>query len=453
MKKYEFTGKTKSLLGVDVKEIRYVRDISIHGISIGDIGGYLESEDNLSHDGACVVVEEASVMGLAIVKGNAHIKGNAMVSQQAIVGDYARISGYAVIYESARILGEAIVTDDARISGTASVSERAQIKGDAQVFGNALVAGVSIVDDRARVYGNAILNHSQLSKSDSAHIFNQASIYGSAKVFSRATVKGNSKVFENAIIRDGATICDYAVIKGKSIVCGFASVSKNAIVTGESDVDIKAVITDQAELTDAKVSGNARIEGKSSLSKGCAVYGDSRIYNSTLKTGVEVLDQAVVENSVLIGQIILTESAKISHCDIEGNHIRVEDDAFLHSVQMENVSDIQITNKAVLSLAILRGVHQMKMFENAKIRGANSLNRNLLIGEELSFSGMCRIEEGVAITGTRVAIKGNARLKGEINVGSDVTVSEFAEIENIKPNAKTYILSNTEMSMDTSIIL
>ena len=51
MKKYEFTGKTKVIGDVELKQIKRLSD--------GLVGGWLESEDNLSHTGNCFVYENS----------------------------------------------------------------------------------------------------------------------------------------------------------------------------------------------------------------------------------------------------------------------------------------------------------------------------------------------------------------------------------------------------------
>lgn len=48
-KKYCFTGETKQLNGVVLHRIQAVRDFS--NVKKGDLGGLIEKEDNLSHDG------------------------------------------------------------------------------------------------------------------------------------------------------------------------------------------------------------------------------------------------------------------------------------------------------------------------------------------------------------------------------------------------------------------
>jgi UDP-3-O-[3-hydroxymyristoyl] glucosamine N-acyltransferase len=260
-------------------------------------------------------------------------------------------------------------------------------------------------------------------------------------------------VFGEAVVRESATISGHAHIKGNSHIYGEAIVRGNAVVGGTSKVDRKAIITDKAEVSNAVISGSSTIEGASKISKGCEVYGMARILNSTLKTRVSVFDQVFVDGSVLDGTIILVNSAKVSHSDLEGENIKVGDDSVVHSVKMVGVTDVRISDHAVLALAMLNGVSQMTMKDNAEIAGDSVDNRVYLVGKNLSFSGMCRIGEGVEIHGKLIVIANHARLAGKIRVGSNVTLSEFAEIENIKPDATKYVINDTEMSMDNSIIL
>ena len=115
MKKYEFTGETKAFNGTTLHRIRALKDFGY--VEAGDLGGWIEKEENLSHDGRCWVYGTARVYGDAQVSGDAWVYGTARV------------------YGNAQVSGDAWVSDDARVSGNAQVS------GYARVFGNAWVAG------------------------------------------------------------------------------------------------------------------------------------------------------------------------------------------------------------------------------------------------------------------------------------------------------------------------
>ena len=63
MTKYKFTGKTKEVYGKTLKQIVCVTAFSY--ISVGDIGGWIESDKNLSQSGDAWVWGEAKVWGNA----------------------------------------------------------------------------------------------------------------------------------------------------------------------------------------------------------------------------------------------------------------------------------------------------------------------------------------------------------------------------------------------------
>ena len=67
MKKYVFSEETINLYGKTLHRIKATRDFS--NVHVGDLGGFIEDERNLSHD------ENARVGGNAWVKGNALFKG------------------------------------------------------------------------------------------------------------------------------------------------------------------------------------------------------------------------------------------------------------------------------------------------------------------------------------------------------------------------------------------
>ena len=64
MKKYEFTGETKILNnGVILHRIKALVKIVFDSVTInvGDLGGWIEKEGNLSHEGDAWVYDDAQV--------------------------------------------------------------------------------------------------------------------------------------------------------------------------------------------------------------------------------------------------------------------------------------------------------------------------------------------------------------------------------------------------------
>ena len=122
MKKFKLTSEfIVDISGVKLFRIKAL--IEFGNVKAGDLGGYIEKEENLSH------------MGNAWVSGNAQVSGDARASGDARVSGNAQVSGDARVSGNAQVSGNAWVFGDARVSGNARVS------GDAQVFGDARVSG------------------------------------------------------------------------------------------------------------------------------------------------------------------------------------------------------------------------------------------------------------------------------------------------------------------------
>ena len=130
-KKYEFTGKEKEFLGRTLKQIVCVTAFA--SISVGEVGGWIESESNLDHSG------NAWVYGNAMVYGDARVYGNAWVYGKAMVYGNARVYGNAMVYGNAWVYGKARVYGNAEVYGDAMVYGNAEVYGNAMVYGNAEV--------------------------------------------------------------------------------------------------------------------------------------------------------------------------------------------------------------------------------------------------------------------------------------------------------------------------
>ena len=89
MKKYELTSETKIVFGHILYRIKALSSFGC--VSAGDLGGFLESEKNLSQNGDAWVYGNAEVSGNARVYGNAEVSGNARVYGNAEVSEIGAI--------------------------------------------------------------------------------------------------------------------------------------------------------------------------------------------------------------------------------------------------------------------------------------------------------------------------------------------------------------------------
>ena len=145
MKKYELTAESKEYYGRKLFRIKAL--VSFGNVKEGELGGWIEKEQNLSHF------------------GNAWVGGNACV------------------YENARVWQDAQVYDDAVVFGNVWISDKAQVCGHAMVHGDVWVCGSALVCDSARVCNNALV-------CGNAFVSNEAQICGNARICGKATICG-----------------------------------------------------------------------------------------------------------------------------------------------------------------------------------------------------------------------------------------------------------------------
>ena len=161
--KYEFNGDIMKWNGYTLRRIRRISD--------GKLGGWIESEENLSQEGDCWIFNDS------------------------------------MVYDSARVYGNAWVIDDSQVYNNALVFENARVCYGAKVYGNAKVHGYSMVSDNTEVY-------------DCAEVNDNARVYGNAKVYDTAKISGNAQVYGQAQVHGNARICGNAAVYDKTEVHG-----------------------------------------------------------------------------------------------------------------------------------------------------------------------------------------------------------------------------------------
>lgn len=156
-KKYKLTDETINLNGATLYRIEALKDFG--EIKKGDKGGFIESENNLAHEGDAWVSDNAHVYGDACVFDNARVYNNAFVSGHAQVYGNAFVYGNAWLYGNTRVCGYAWVADNARVYGDANVCDDSSVFGSALVYDNAHVYGDALVRGYACVCGDAEISN------------------------------------------------------------------------------------------------------------------------------------------------------------------------------------------------------------------------------------------------------------------------------------------------------
>ena len=154
-KKYRFTGETMQFEGHVLRRILFLRNCKL-SVRTGDLGGWIETEDNLSHEGTCVVLSDAKVFG------NAKIMEDAWINESAIVKDNAQIKGDSNIFGTAIVGADSILDGDTLVGGESKVFFYAQAldenSGKPNISGESRVVGQTIIEATGTIHDCMILS-------------------------------------------------------------------------------------------------------------------------------------------------------------------------------------------------------------------------------------------------------------------------------------------------------
>ena len=143
-KKYEFTDETIEVDGHvlhRIKALRYIEAENVYAYK-GDLGGFIESEDNLDiYDDSWVannamVYDGAYVCEAASIEEHASVHGHVIIRGKSYIGDNAYITSGDNRYAEIIIDGDIQITDSAHIEGDL------ELYGIAEICRNAKIASL-----------------------------------------------------------------------------------------------------------------------------------------------------------------------------------------------------------------------------------------------------------------------------------------------------------------------
>lgn len=115
---------------------------SFGDVKIGDKGGFIELEDNLSHEGDCWVYGSACVMN------------NGKITENGKIADYVLVYGNGKVYGNAEVTGKCSIHENGEVYGDAKLSGIIDVCGEAHIHGDLNTCGSFVFAGNADVYEN-----------------------------------------------------------------------------------------------------------------------------------------------------------------------------------------------------------------------------------------------------------------------------------------------------------
>lgn len=195
-KKYEIlflNGKTggsfKTRHGAFLHRIKALVDIPMHDVKAGDLGGWIEKEENLSQADYCWVGGDAMVYGNARIQHNSIVTGNAEVCENAVVSGDSRVSDEAKVIGSSSIISSR-VCEHSFVGGKSCIYEHSRIGGAARIL-DSTVGVFSSVYDCAQVVNSRVEYYCDIYEDalvERAGIYKDSKVHGKAVVFKHAEI-------------------------------------------------------------------------------------------------------------------------------------------------------------------------------------------------------------------------------------------------------------------------
>jgi hypothetical protein len=114
-RKYRLTNEEKLL--ADGKIVHRIEALFDFGdVKKGQLGGFIECEENLSHFGSCWVYDEAVVCERASVQDSARVRGTAYMGGRSVLKDHAILASDARMVKHASLGGHSKIMRFATIA-------------------------------------------------------------------------------------------------------------------------------------------------------------------------------------------------------------------------------------------------------------------------------------------------------------------------------------------------
>ena len=137
--KYELTDEIITVGSHTLYRIRALKTFS--DVRKGDLGGFVESEENLSSKGNCWVYDDGCVFGNGSVYDHGCVSGNGSVYGHGSVSGYGHVRDHGSVSGNGSVFDNGCICDHGWIYDNVFVSDHGRVTGNAFVSGNARITG------------------------------------------------------------------------------------------------------------------------------------------------------------------------------------------------------------------------------------------------------------------------------------------------------------------------
>jgi hypothetical protein len=219
--------------------------IKKYTVQEGEMGGFISSDDNLSHNGTCWIFPDAEVLGSCSIIQNATVQRSKLHNNVKVCCN-AHISDVSA-YGSVQIGENAVIYNENESKQRAEITDKAIITGNTFIhnFNNLKINGLTLITGKVEIQGNdiAILNKTKIMGNnikvlDNCLLTEETFINGTVRV---SNIESSGKV----------------TIKSKEILRNVKEPGEVQKVIGEDLIKIKGTVS----ILGANIYGSGTIDG------------------------------------------------------------------------------------------------------------------------------------------------------------------------------------------------
>lgn len=139
--KYVITSNVLTIDNRDFFQVKALKDFG--SVKAGDLGGYIQSSENLSQEGNCWIGQDVVLMDDARVEDNAVVTGDSVVRNNGCVRGYAHVRNTTVC-DNAVVEGTAYIIGGFHDYNSIVIKDNAIVRGDLQ--GSFVICGSTIIE-------------------------------------------------------------------------------------------------------------------------------------------------------------------------------------------------------------------------------------------------------------------------------------------------------------------
>ena len=136
MKKYEILMDKENTIEFNGRTLHRIKALKDFGnVKKGEVGGYVQNENNLSHKGNCWIYNNAKAMD------NSRVYDNSVMCDNSEMYDDSRMYDDSVIYSNSKMYGNSIMYgnskmyDYSKMYGNSEMHNASELKGNEKLYG------------------------------------------------------------------------------------------------------------------------------------------------------------------------------------------------------------------------------------------------------------------------------------------------------------------------------